>query len=104
MIKTLGLVAIGLSGAAVTANEFDFPVAVQYGALGLAGMVVYYQCQYLKDLTKQHREERKELIESLKNDDSKNRELLTQNIKAYNRLTDILSDRPCLHQDKMLRS
>jgi hypothetical protein len=92
MIRVLGLTAIGLSGLTIAAADASAPMWVQFGGLGLAGSVVAFLCVYLRDLTKQHREERMELVKELK-------DLTRNDHQRFNRLANLLEKRPCLIED-----
>jgi hypothetical protein len=75
---------------------------IQYGALGLCAIVVIFLCNHLKGMVVQHKEERKSLINDLKCKDEKLLNLTKQSIEAYDRLAQLLSDRPCLFKDKRI--
>ncbi|MDD5328044.1 MAG: hypothetical protein PHY02_09585 [Phycisphaerae bacterium] len=71
-----------------TAGEAPY---LQYGALGLCAMIVYFLCKYIYHLS------------GLLSKDSEKLEQLTEkNTKAYDRLTDVLKDRPCIMKDSRL--
>ncbi len=58
---------------------------LEYGALGLCAIIVFFLCNHIKYLTKKL-------------------ELLSEgNTKAYNRLADMLDDRPCLMKDRRIK-
>lgn len=58
---------------------------LQYGALGLCGLVVAFLCNHIKCLTK------------------KITDLCEKNNAAYLRLSNLLEDRPCLMKDKRIQ-
>lgn len=99
MIKILSLAAVGLSGITMASTDMAAPAVVQYGALGLCGSVVFFLCRYLLVMTELNQKERLRMVESLEKKDSRNEALLEKNTMAYNRLADLLSDRPCLYGD-----
>ena len=96
MIKAIAFSALSLSGVTLATSEFDAPPFVQYGALGLAFMVVYFLCMFLRDTLKIHKEERKELVDSLREDIEKRDKIVAENTAAFNRLSIVLQNKPCL--------
>jgi len=68
---------------------------LDYGGLGLAGAVVFFLCRYLSAITKQHREERTELVNSMKN-------IIREDINSRIRLAEALEQRPCLQGDSRI--
>lgn len=89
-------------GAGMIATIANNAPVIEYGALGLCGMVVLFLCNHLKGMVVQHREERAELIGSLKEKDEHLAQLTKQNMMAYNRLAQLLTDRPCLMKDRRI--
>lgn len=102
-LKVLALAPIFGAAAIATAGQSAQSPVVEYGALGLCGAVVMFLCNYLKGLTKQHREERAELVTSMQTKDKQLAELTKLNTAAYNRLADLLEDRPCLCKDQRIK-
>ena len=98
-LKILALTPI-IGAATITATVP--PPAIEYGALALCGAVVMFLCGYLKTLTAQHKEERQSLVKSLEYKDATLAELTKQNTKAYDRLSALLIDRPCLFKDSRI--
>ena len=76
---------------------------IQFGALGLCALVVVFLCRYLSELTETHRKERKELIDAIKSRESEFIIIIKENIKADNRLAEVLEDRPCLIGDQRIK-
>ncbi len=101
-LKLLALTPICGAGLLAAVEPVTQTPMVQYGALGLCAIVVMFLCNYLKSLTAQHKEERAELVRSLKEKDTELLKTIQQNIDAYNRLSQLLRDRPCLMKDLRL--
>lgn len=92
-LMSLSLVPIGLSGI-VIANGTS-PI-LDYGGLGLAAAVVGFLCKYLKDLTRQHREERRELLAVIEEGRRELKTIIEADTKSRNEFTGILRIKPCL--------
>lgn len=71
---------------------------LQFGALGLCAYMVYDQ----RLERKQHREERKELVQSLQTKEHENKMLIENFTAATNRLAEALEDKPCLIGDQRI--
>ena len=90
----------GFIVALSSVSELEF---VQYGALGLCGLVVWFLCKYLARLTQQHEVERKELVESLKQVTDMLFKVVEKNIRSRDSLAEALSNVKCLQDDYRLR-
>lgn len=88
MGKIFALLALASGTAA--ANTGTGPV--QYGALGLCGVMVVFLISHIKAQA-----------EIIKAKDEKLTELLTDDIKAKNRLAEALEDRPCICEDSRVK-
>jgi len=97
--KVVGVASVVVCGAASLANEISLPPFIQYGALGLAGFLIYKQCGYLEKITEQHVIERKELVASLKADVEKRDEIVEKNTAAFDKVADALNKKPCLKDE-----
>jgi hypothetical protein len=75
---------------------------VQYGALGLLGIVVLFLCKHLSSLTEQHTLERKELVVALAKRESDFIDMIKQDVVSRDRLSEALEDRPCLLGDQRI--
>lgn len=107
MIKLIGLAVIGLCMGSTAVGELGGPVWLQYGALGLAGMMVVFLCYFLKTLLEQQNKERIILLDKLEavreTADNRLSELVRRNSETFNRLARLLESRPCLHENKDIR-
>lgn len=103
----LSLGAIGSSGVAIFAQQVGLPKITEGGALTLAGFLVYWVCREYVKMREEaktereaaaaaHREERKELVDSLKGLTSKITEVSERNTTAYDGLIATLRQRPCI--------
>ena len=103
METTLSVSAVFAAFAAVASSTsaIDNPY-IQYGALGLCAIMVIFQCKRLSSMSKEHREERKELVASIEKRDERLADVTERCIQSYNRLADVLNDRPCLHRDRRI--
>ena len=101
-LKLLALTPFFGAGLIAVIEPVTQSPAVEYTALALCAIVVMFLCNYLKGLTTQHREERAELVESLKEKDDELAILTKQNTESYNRLSQMLRDRPCLMKDSRM--
>jgi len=79
----LSLAAIGLSGTAILAEEIGLPKITEGGALTLAGFLVYWVCREYVAMRKEYKEERKDLVESLKAMSDQNRKLVVKNTEVF---------------------
>jgi len=105
---------LGLIGALTTAAEAvpSLPAwALQFGALGLCGYMVWRLHAQQQGLIDSHKVEQDELIAVIRKKDAlldrRTEELAAlsrQNIAAYHRLADLLEDRPCLQKDHRIQS
>lgn len=75
---------------------------VQYGALGLLAIVVIFLCKHLQKITDQHTSERKELVLALAKREADFIEMIRQDVKSRDRLSEALEDRPCLIGDQRI--
>lgn len=73
---------------------------VQYGALGICALAVVGLFAYLNKMTDIHRQERKELVASLQDEAEKREALANDCIRAMDRLSECLADRPCVASDQ----
>lgn len=101
-LKVLALSPIFGAGFLAASDPVTQHPFIQYGALGLCAVVVMFLCNYLKTLTTQHKEERHELVQGLREKDNELLKTIQQNIEAYNRLSQLLRGRPCLMNDERL--
>jgi hypothetical protein len=101
-LKILALTPFCGAGIIAAVEPVTQSPYVEYGALGLCAVVVMFLCNYLKSLTAQHREERAELVQGLQTKDGELAKLTQQNTEAYNRLSQLLRDRPCLMKDSRI--
>jgi len=92
-LKILATTPFGLTAIInMLANTGDKPDYLQYGALGLCAVVVMFLCGFIK-----------QLIDKLDRKDQVMGEQFEKNTKAYDRLADLLEDRPCLLKDKRIK-
>lgn len=77
-----------LSGGVTEYLGMPISFPLQYGALGLCALMMYY-----------HRKERKELVSGIVRKEEDNRELFRQNLTVLSELREALKDRPCLKND-----
>lgn len=91
----LSLAAIGLSGTAILAEEIGLPKITEGGALTLAGFLVYWVCREYVAMRKEYKEERKELVESLKAMSDQNRKLVVKNTEVCEGLIRTFTKCPC---------
>jgi len=92
-LKILAVTPFGLTAIITTlANAGGRPDYLQYGALGLCAIVVIFLCGFIK-----------QLIDKLDRKDKVMGELYQKNTEAYNRLANLLSDRPCLQKDHRIQ-
>ena len=75
---------------ATVANTGD--AKLQYGALGLCAMIVVWLCAYINKLS-----------DKLDKKDAVLGDLYAKNTEAYNRLAQVLEDRPCLQGDQRVK-
>ena len=88
MLKFLSLTPV-LLAMAVTATANTEAPYLQYGALGLCALIVMFLCKYIyhqSDLLSRHNDKLEKLTQ--------------KNSEAYDRLTDVLKDRPCIMNDR----
>ena len=100
-IKVLALTPI--IGAGFISAMANSAPEIEWGAFSLCALVVVFLCSYLKNLTAEHRAERKDLVDSLQKKDAEIVRLIEQNTHAYNRLAQLLGDRPCLYRDARIQ-
>lgn len=62
---------------------------IQFGALGLCGFMVYFLCNHIKQMHKDHSKERQKLIEETQ-------DIAIKAIECYSMLTNELKQRMCL--------
>lgn len=65
---------------------------LDYGALGLCAICILFLCGFVK-----------QLIDKIDKKDLQLNEHYVQNTRAFDRLADLLEDRPCLMKDKRIR-
>lgn len=78
--------------AAIFLCATDKNNVLDYGALGLCAIIVLFLCAHIKSLT-----------EKLDRKDKVLGELYERNTAAYQRLANLLEDRPCLMRDKRIQ-
>lgn len=94
-----------VSGIGVIAEVTPFPVMkelstiLQFGAFGLCALMMYG----VWDILKQHRLERKELVQSLKEKEEENKKLTQQAFKAFNDISAALKDHKCVAGDSRIK-
>ena len=99
--KLAGIVA----GMGAMSEILNFPGleklsgVLQFGALGLCAYMVYDQ----RIERKAQRDERIELVTSLRAKEIENKKLLEKFIDATNRLSEALEDKPCLLGDQRVK-
>jgi len=81
----------GITGVA-TISDAMFPGWMQYGAFGLCCVLVVYLMYQVNKMGDIIGQKDKEYIE-----------LIKQDIKSRERLTEVLQDRPCIHNDQRVR-
>ena len=67
------------------------PHYLQYGALGLCAIMVVWMCKHITCLGRK-----------LDSKDNMIIDLCMKNTQAYNRLAELLKDRPCLNKDSRI--
>lgn len=97
MLKVLAMTAVAMSGAAMAAGDLSMPPGIQYGALGLAGFLVWWLTRYVQKKDAEHSKERLRLVAALERKEEKNSKLVEANTEAFNHLANVLDTRPCLH-------
>ena len=75
----------------VTATSTTEAPYLQYGALGLCALIVMFLCKYIFHMSN-----------LLSKASDKLEKLTLKNTDAYDRLTEVLKDRPCIMKDRRL--
>lgn len=70
--------------------------SIEWGGMALAGALIGFFCKYLKDITKQHRDERKELVSAIETDHKELKIIIKADIESRTKLIEALEKRPCL--------
>lgn len=94
-LAALSLGAIGFSGVAAVADVVGLPEGSSLTALGLAGFLVVWVCREYVAMRKEYKEERKELVESLKAMSDQNRKLVVKNTEVCEGLIMLFKKCPC---------
>lgn len=89
----LSLTPIGLAATVIAASSENLqPPYLQYGALGLCAFLVACLVKYLFHQSDLLTKQNEKLADLTKN-----------NTEAYNRLANMLEDRPCLKKDSRIQ-
>ena len=98
MTKIIAVTGLGYAffGLLAEGAENKLPILdgyLQYGALGLCAVMVLLNYR-----------DRWETVKQLKSQEERNVLLLQRNIRAFERISQALEDRPCLHGDQRIKT
>lgn len=91
-LKILALAPFGITVPILASSPNPSPGYLQYGALGLCAIIVVFLCGFIR-----------QLIDKLDRKDQTLADLYKKNTDAFNRLADLLEDRPCLNNDHRIK-